>query len=133
MRLTRPRFTVWRMMVLVAVIAMILGGEIKRRQWASWSQHCEEKMRFHQAKAAGARGRCIDAFTTPPGFVTDEVSARYHDEMAKKWEVAARHPWSSVEADLQTSESASRIGLGWSQCSCNWCKEWVKAGAPLAY
>ena len=131
MRLTRPRFTVRRMMVLVAVISLILGGEVKRRQWAVWSEHSREKSRFHQSKAAGARGICIDAFTTPPGFVTDEVSAQYHDRMAQKWGEAARRPWSSVRADSQTSESAQRSGLGWSECSCNWCKEWVKAGAPL--
>jgi hypothetical protein len=131
MPLTRPRFTVRRMMALVAVIALILGGEVKRRQWASWSGHCEEKMRFHRAKAAGARGICIDAFSTPPGLATDEMSARYHDRMAQKWEEAARHPWSSVEVDSRTSESARREGLGWAECSCNWCKEWIKAGGPM--
>jgi hypothetical protein len=133
MRLTRPRFTVRRLMVLVAVISLILGGEVKRKQWAFWSEHCREKGRFHEAKAAGARGICIDAFNNPPTLATDEVSARYHDQMAQKWEVAARRPWSSVRADLQTSEAARRSGLGWSECSCDWCKAWVKAGAPLAY
>ena len=131
MRLTRPRFTVRRMMALVAVIALILGGEVKRRQWASWSDHCREKARYHRAKAAGARGICIDAFQTPPGLATDEVSARYHDQMEQKWEQAARHPWSSVESDSQTSESAQRSGLGWVACRCNWCQEWIKAGGVI--
>jgi hypothetical protein len=131
MRLTLPRFTVRRMMALVGGIALILGGEVKRRQWASWSDQCREKARFHRAKAAGARGICIDAFNTPPGLADDEVSARYHDRMEQKWEVAARRPWSSVQADLQTSESARRSGLGWVACSCDWCKEWVKAGGVI--
>jgi hypothetical protein len=136
MRPTRRRFTVLWMMALVAVISLILGGEVKRRHWALWSGHCREKARFHRAKAAGARGICIDAFNTPPGLATDEVSARYHDRMEQKWEDAARRPWSSVQADTQTSESARRSGLGWVACSCNWCKEWVKAGGvipPEAY
>jgi hypothetical protein len=136
MRPTRRRFTVLWMMALVAVISLILGGEVKRRHWALWSGHCREKARFHRAKAAGARGICIDACNTPPGLATDEVSARYHDRMEQKWEDAARRPWSSVQADTQTSESARRSGLGWVACSCNWCKEWVKAGGvipPEAY
>ena len=61
----------------------------------------------------------------------DEVSAQYHDRMKRKWEEAARRPWSSVQADSQTSESARRSGLGWVACSCNWCKEWVKAGGVI--
>jgi hypothetical protein len=131
MRRIRPRFTVWQMMALVAVISVILVGEIKRRHWASWSSHCRERARFHCAKAAGARGICIDAFNTPPGLANDEVSARYHDRMERKWDEAARRPWSSVQADSQTSESARRSGLGWLACSCNWCKEWVKAGGVI--
>jgi hypothetical protein len=131
MRLTRPRFTVGWMMALVVVISLILGGEVKRRRWASWSAHCREKARFHQAKAAGARGICIDAFNTPPGLANDEPSAQYHDRMAQKWDDAARRPWSSVQADLQTGQSARRSGLGWVACSCNWCKEWVMAGGVI--
>jgi hypothetical protein len=133
MRLTPPRFTVRRVMLLVAVISLILGGWAQWRHWALWSEHCREKARFHLAKAAGARGHCIDAFLVPPYFPTDETSARYHDRMAQKWEEGARRPWSSVQADSQTSESARREKLGWSECSCNWCKEWVKAGAPLDF
>ena len=90
MRLTRPRFTVRSMLALVAVIALFLGGELQRRNWVSWSRHCKEKARYHRAKAAGARGICIDAFDTPPGLATDEPSARYHDRMEQKWEEAAR-------------------------------------------
>jgi hypothetical protein len=84
MRLSRPRFTVRRMMALVAVISLVFAGEVQRRRWATWSDHCREKARYHRAKAAGARGICIDAFTTPPGLATDEVSARYHDRMEQK-------------------------------------------------
>jgi hypothetical protein len=131
MRLTRPRMTVRWMMVLVAVISLILGAEVKRRHWVLWSRHCVEKARYHRAKAAGARGICIDAFDTPPDLATDEVSAQYHDQMVQKWEVAASRPWSRVQADSQTSESARRSGLGWVACRCNWCKEWVKAGGVI--
>jgi hypothetical protein len=131
MQLTRPRFTVRWMMALVAVLSLILAGEVKRKQWASWSGHCQEKARYHQAKAAGARGTCIDAFDTPPELAIDEVSARYHDQMAEKWEEAARRPWSRVQADSQTSEWAERSGLGWVACNCNWCNEWVKAGGVI--
>ena len=92
MRLTRPRFTLRRMMALVAVISLILGAEIKWRNWGLWSGHWQEKARFHRAKAAGARGTSIDAFDTPPGLANDEVSARYHDQLEQKCEEAASHP-----------------------------------------
>ena len=131
MRLTRPKITVLRMMALVALIALILGGEVQRRRWASWSGYCQEKARFHRAKAAGARGISIDAWDTVPGQATDEVSARYHDEMDRKWEEAARRPWSSVPADTQTSESASRSGAGWVACKLRLVPGWVKAGGVI--
>jgi hypothetical protein len=76
-------------------------------------------------------GTCVDAFDTAAGLSTDEVSARYHDRMELTWEEAARRPWSSVQADSQTSEPARRSALGWVACNCNWCKEWVKAGGVI--
>jgi hypothetical protein len=89
MKLPRPRFTVRRMMVAVAIAGAFLAGLAlgERRE------HYNLMARNHAA--AGEYFRSI-AGTSPTGFAA-RIALR--DELKRKWENAARYPWFPVTPD----------------------------------
>ena len=100
MRMPRVRFTVRRMMVAVAVLAVVLGaGEATRKR----------RSRF--GREAGFHGAFMRLYARSPPvhFPNKERLAShrrslaekkaYHESLAGKYEQAARHPWLPVAPD----------------------------------
>ena len=88
MRLPRVRFTVRRMMVLVAILGLMIAA-FERRQRFGWiaSEH-----RAHVPK---------HMFPTKPVGMGDKEwrPLEWHESMARKYEYAASHPWLPVAPD----------------------------------
>jgi hypothetical protein len=91
MRLPRFRFTVRRLMVLVAIAAVIsaLGITVERRGRFGWI-------------AVGHRAHVPKHMPpTKPVGMDDTVwcPIEWHESMARKYEYAAHHPWLAVAPD----------------------------------
>jgi hypothetical protein len=101
-------------MIAVAVVALLLGGEMMRRR----RQRYREQADFHAfAEAFCARDVRMARATppAPPGGTAASLlnldgadrtaveqaasAAAYHAAMKRKYERAARYPWLSVEPD----------------------------------
>jgi hypothetical protein len=99
MRLTRARFTIRRMMVVVAVIALLLGAAAILRRQAHLQQladyHAETARQLRSSHGSIIRpdGAYVHVPLTPPRL------ADYHEDLARKYERAARYPWLPVEPD----------------------------------
>ena len=82
MRLLRPRFRLRTLLVLVALVALGLGGELMR-----W-----RRVRYLQAAAEYARKVAEDRKYSD--VIGDwKPWAAYHAEMRRRFEDAASHPW----------------------------------------
>ncbi len=88
MRMPSVRFTIRRMMVIVAVVAGML--------WATLALQ-ERSRRF--LKIASEREMEVRALTTYYAFYPPFEHIARLDEMKKKYEYAASHPWLPVEPD----------------------------------
>jgi hypothetical protein len=86
MRVPRIRFTVRRMMVAVAIMAVLLGlfGWMDRRAGLF-----RERRDFHRVHWSA-----IDE-----GFEVEAPPAAYHRAMAEKYRIAAERPWLPVAPD----------------------------------
>jgi hypothetical protein len=88
MRLTRPRFTVWRMMFAVAIIGSAIGITIERHE------------RFRRiANRHRAQVPILPAIM-PVGM--DDKRWRlfqWHLSIARRYELSARYPWLPVAPD----------------------------------
>ena len=81
MRLPRPRFTVRRLMVAVAIVATVMApGAILWRRSADLARRGRE----HDRRAA----ECASTYLSG-----------YHERLAEKYATAARRPWLPVEPD----------------------------------
>jgi hypothetical protein len=90
MKLPRPRFTVRRLMVMVAALAIVLGilTALQRR-----------RVRFrHLAAEYFSASKAV--YTGPDDLTMEE----YHADLALKYKAAADRPWLPVEADLPPTE-----------------------------
>ena len=107
MRLSLPRFTVRRMMVAVAILAlmtavfaMLIQSE-RRRQRAMYHSKMETEtehlMNFYRGDLVLKRGENRDDFPAMLDRFTRRN--RYHSEMRQKWEASAARPWLPVEPD----------------------------------
>jgi hypothetical protein len=95
MRLPRFRFTIRRMMIVVAVVAILfwaiwLGARIHAFRWMA---KYHEARRWTQVIDTTSRG--IDS----RGEVISSERDRWHAALAAKYDHAARYPWLSVEPD----------------------------------
>src|SRR4051812_5953995 len=110
MRLPRVRFTIRWLMIAVAIVGLVLGGEIiRRRQWAyrtSVAYHASEEGRMllllgggftHGTDETGKRqrmqiGRNLDR---------EQVRQRWlhHSVMKDRYQRVARFPWLSIRSD----------------------------------
>lgn len=129
-----PRFTIWRMMILVAVIALVFSGTLAAMRGGRWSGIYQQKAAEHAAKLPGlnyvadlharAAQACRDRAESfrSSGKTEDAASSieqaawwdksvaelreriRYRDRMRQKWEYAVRYPWLRVEPDPPAPE-----------------------------
>jgi hypothetical protein len=97
MPLPRVRFTVRRMMVAVAIMALCLTA------WSFWARRDERFLKFaieamtHATLArAYETGRPFDSRVRAP---VDPQKAAYHAALVRKYEYAARYPWLPVLPD----------------------------------
>jgi hypothetical protein len=115
MPLTRQRFTVRRMMVAVAIAAVLFGGVIEvprlwnlRRQYLGFA----EKYGYWETRLNGAVGirQEITYYSTsqrlgpepsPARLALMKAEASYYARLRAKYERAARYPWLAIEPDPQ--------------------------------
>jgi hypothetical protein len=110
MRLSRPRFTIRLMMVLVAVAALALSVGVTRRRMANLSFTYLARATEYQSKAEVARvsaleseylsqhGRTPDPKYAQRGIGYRRLSAFYLT-MKRKYERAATQPWLPIAPD----------------------------------
>jgi hypothetical protein len=93
MRPPRVRFTVRRMMVLVAIAGLLIG-------WGIESGRREERFR------TAAREHWYASFGRAPDVSgqMSEARLRWHDRMAGKYERASRYPWLPIGPDSTRPE-----------------------------
>ena len=126
MRWPRPRFTMRRMMIVVAVIAVAMGVEVMRRRHDSFRRKAdfhavEEKASLESiedlrrdeqwARERLASPTMSNNETTIPMDLRDQIKQRrrelvamkarteWHARMGRKYAYAASHPWLAVAAD----------------------------------
>jgi hypothetical protein len=98
MKLPRVRFTVRRMMVAVALVALCLAA------WSYWDRRDERFLEF-AVKAMTHTTLARDYETGRPfGSLLERApvnprKAAYHAALARKYERAASHPWLPVAPD----------------------------------
>jgi hypothetical protein len=107
MRFPRPRLTVRRLMIAVAVLALLTGviamliQSERHRQRAVYHAKMELETRhlinFYQGDLVLQRGE--NRADYPAKLVLFTARNLYHSEMKRKWEDAAHHPWLSVAPD----------------------------------
>ena len=91
MRLPRPRLTARRLMILVAVVGLVLGGlALVRRRRA----YALTMVARYQEKLMDTR-----SWTTQVKFEAATPKWLYYRERYSKWRSAAASPWLPFEAD----------------------------------
>jgi hypothetical protein len=99
MRLPRPRFTVRRLMVVVAILALALtvyaGIERRRARLQRVAQHHWEKAAANSVVQADANRTIYRASAS----LRNRQLAHYHVNLAYKYANAARYPWLPVAPD----------------------------------
>ncbi len=99
MKLPQIRFTVRRMMVLVAIVALIMWGEIRRARF--------ERVKLHlEAEWKEMASMCSDGLPspTPESDAAAVAKINYLRTMRPKYDRAARYPWLPVDPDPPTLE-----------------------------
>ncbi len=100
----RPRFTVRRLMILVALIACIAGVETVRRRWVEYRKQAELARQGAAIIRSGAWGYrlVIDAFGKRHQVIDSPDALLWEDHynrLVLKYEDASTRPWSSVPPD----------------------------------
>jgi hypothetical protein len=99
MHLPRVRFTIRRLMIAVAVVAVMIRADEMRRRWTTFSaKGAEYRQRagFLWSKANALATISPDDLDQPPRIL--ELSEYYRD-LAEKYERAAARPWLTVAPD----------------------------------
>jgi len=105
MRMPRVRFTVRRMMIAVAVAALILYVENLRRRHVTFQRRATINASYARQfrEAFEKRSLNVFAFQHGPVFAATPTLrfkwAEYHENLSRKYERAASHPWETVPAD----------------------------------
>jgi hypothetical protein len=102
MALPRVRFTIRQLMIAVAGVALILAIIRIETARSQWYLDCTLRSLDHRLAAmsySGSRGWSCWAPLVPPPTVRNPTRAAYHAAMARKWAVAAEHPWFPVAPD----------------------------------
>jgi hypothetical protein len=94
MRLALARFTVRRMMIAVAIVAIVLGvATFKKRR----DQRLKNQVYFAGLERKFTARAEASATGSPPKAA--QARLNYFRAMRRKWQWAASHPWESVEPD----------------------------------
>jgi nitrogen fixation-related uncharacterized protein len=104
MRLRRVRFTVRRMMGVVAVLAGFLGIGSTWYRWHNWSEHCYWQAREHHVAALlflwASKAEQIGNHPPQDSERINYIhSYEHYIRMRNKWDRAPSRPWLSVEPD----------------------------------
>jgi hypothetical protein len=102
MRLPRFRFTMRKMMVVVAAVAVVETLWIETARMSRRRLDYQLRSIGHGIAAARYDGRGVVSCRgplEPPSAVRNPSRAAYHAAMSRKWADAAEHPWLPVEPD----------------------------------
>jgi hypothetical protein len=103
MRLPRVRFTIWRMMVAVAVLAVLLASVV----WAARMAWLSKSYRGHAFSLGLIEADTTRSLTLTMGKRGKAKLRRYQEyfrSLRLKYEHAARYPWLPVEPDRSEPE-----------------------------
>jgi hypothetical protein len=101
MTLPRPRFTVLRLMIVVAIVALAAAVLVRvATPWCDWSERRAAEFGELERYHGGVRWTWDWRVRQGPGSgqATAQVKS-YHMAMAAKYEWAARYPWLPVWPD----------------------------------
>ena len=111
MRLFRARFTIRRMMIAVALVAMLLG------LWRMWVRraYCLQQAKWHSVQEAGFRGesdgfeweasnmRKVGDFAEAKRLEAQSTEYRHASEnqarLKRAYEYVSSHPWSPLPSE----------------------------------
>ena len=110
MRLPRPRFTVRRLMIAIAIVAVFLGvwlwAERRRARFKALAHWHDMQVVYVVVEYLLPDGSCIFEVTSLPQKIGDpHVPPRqqrictWNYQLAQKYRRAARYPWLPVEPD----------------------------------
>lgn len=101
-----PQMTTRRWMIAVAIVSLLLAGEVTRRRWATLSAEYTWRFTLHSLTADIARNVAAEyASRKPRNEGSEETiaaalrSAQHYDRLARQYERAARRPWLPVPPD----------------------------------
>jgi hypothetical protein len=108
MRLPRLQFTLWRLMLVVAIVGLAMGGgvwgyrmwrlshvyELNARRYRSAERLFRELEAFYLATAEEKEKTKYNHLAAVAASTAD-----YHAARVRKYERAARYPWLAVESD----------------------------------
>jgi di/tripeptidase len=151
MRLPRVRFTVRRMMIAVAVVAVLIACSFQAVRLHRNYQHYSWRVEFHTTMEQGdltlasSLNNLADVLSSGAsrlagrGFGEEmgqrakkhfreaerrRVSAKYHAQMKAKYEAAARRPWLDVEPDPPPPELLLAAGTPSTTQPRSWVTSW---------
>ncbi len=88
------RFSMRRMIIVVAVLALIFGAFHRKRRSDEFRQRAARHLQFAQP------GGSITIMGSPEDLARNLGLIKcYHDKMFKKYEYLAWHPWTSADPD----------------------------------
>jgi hypothetical protein len=96
------RFTIRRIMVGVAAVALIMAIRVETERMRCWSLDCQLRSLDHSLSAVRFDGTGLPACRGPfqlPSTVRNPGKAAYHAAMGRKWAEAAKHAWLPVAPD----------------------------------
>jgi hypothetical protein len=100
------RFTVRRLMVVVAVLSLMLGLEARRERLLRLCSHHAEQSTLAMIVQQSNQPVAVDAVGAqqPGASLFPTPRSEWHARMSMKYEAAASHPWLPVEPDLLESK-----------------------------
>jgi hypothetical protein len=99
MRMSRSRFTLKRMMVAVAVVALAIAAVRWERSMEAVSAEYSRRALAHRAKVADDHLAMLRSPSDPRAAGLFERRKAYRGAMAEKWNRAALYPWAPVAPD----------------------------------
>jgi hypothetical protein len=97
--MTLPRFRLRTLMVVVAVIALLLAGEVTRQRLTRISSEYRAKADEWSQKAQAAYLSVEPEWQFPLWYRRSTPMVEYANAMVEKYEFAADHPWRPVAPD----------------------------------
>ena len=90
------RLTTRRWMVIVATIAVSLGGRIQGIRWKRWWDKCSGSIRFHSHLETDIQPSCSYGC---PHCVVPTPNTAYHARIRQAYERLATNPWEPLPDD----------------------------------